>query len=169
MVSPNDDERAADEFAAVAEIRSLRDEVEARRLVGDDLARRWRRWPPTSRKAGSPVECDQGSAPVMGPNQESFVTFSNLARLEPRLADLEAEVRAVMPKDEFFCAAAVWFGYDDVRGGLKGRMSRLVGQYRADPGPAVLSSRESYDVDCDFLSNLLPPCWSCLCVVPASF
>jgi hypothetical protein len=67
------------------------------------------------------------------------LTFEALTRLEPRLARLAAAIRAHPPVED---PDRLWYG----PGGWKARMSRLVGHFRADDGPAVLFSSDGYQV-----------------------
>lgn len=86
-------------------------------------------------------------------NGGSTLSWRNLVAAEPKLAALEAEVRAVVPADERFCANAAWFGYDGWPG-LKPRYVQLVGWERGAPGPDYSRS----DLACvgldDFLDEL---------------
>src|SRR5262245_49402224 len=74
------------------------------------------------------------------------LTWGTLAALEPRLTALLAEAQAVrdLGTAPYFCANAVWFGYDGHRG-LKPPLRRLVGWDRPDGDPA-LGSCEAYDL-----------------------
>lgn len=90
------------------------------------------------------------------------ITWEELLRLEPRLAELEAKMRAV--EDDggpFFCSNFVWLP-------LNAELKALIGVVRADrfqPGdPEVLSTGKAYGVAYDHLSPLLPPCRDCGCI-----
>jgi hypothetical protein len=94
-----------------------------------------------------------------------FLDFDQLARLEPRLRDLEARAKSYhRDKNPNFCGNAVWYGYSGFRPGLKEVLCGLVG-YEADR-PGVLETEEAYDVAYDHLFELLPDCRGrCACSV----
>lgn len=80
-------------------------------------------------------------------------TWQRLVEIEPRLAALEGEIRAIKP-GRGFCANAVWYGYAR-RPSLKDRMSRLVGWDATNP---ALRDPKAYDVAYQHLYKLLPDC-----------
>ena len=86
------------------------------------------------------------------------LTFDELARREPDLAELLAEARALFSSnDPNFCANAAWFGYGTYRhSGLKPRLLQLVG-WRARKDDPILHSEAAYDLAyatiCDVLSD----------------
>jgi len=80
-------------------------------------------------------------------------TWTRLVEIEPRLAVIEAEIRAIRPGRNF-CANAVWYGYHK-RPSLKEKMSRLVGWDAANP---LLRDCEAYDAAYEHLYRLLPDC-----------
>ena len=88
--------------------------------------------------------------------------FAELLRREPRLHDLEGQVRAVDDDGaaDWFCSNFVWMP-------LQATLQELVGVARipqADDEPAsVLFDGRSFRVAYEHLSRLLPPCRSCGC------
>lgn len=86
------------------------------------------------------------------------VKFSELATIEPRLAELLKEARAVKdPGGRSFCANHVWYK----RGGFKDRLIKLVGWYANDPR---LKTSEAYDVAYRKIYDVLPACRNCNCL-----
>jgi hypothetical protein len=86
------------------------------------------------------------------------LTWAGLVRLEPRLAELLAEAKAVRDDGSvpYFCGNACWYGYDGHRG-FKPRLVRLVGFGR--PGfHDVLSGSTAYDLVYFTIYNVLPSC-----------
>lgn len=94
------------------------------------------------------------------------MTWDELVRLEPRLLDLEREVRAIRDdkRKPSFCANAVWLGYG-IPGlaGLKLKMTRLVG-WEARGKAEGLHTERAYDVAYSHLYGLLPDCRNCGCI-----
>lgn len=80
-------------------------------------------------------------------------TWEELVKLEPRLAQLEAEIRLIKPSPGF-CASAMWYG-NARRPGLKAKMCVLVGWDAKNP---VLRGYEAYDTAYAHLYSLLPAC-----------
>ena len=72
-------------------------------------------------------------------------TFAAVCGMDPRIRDLEAEVRAYVAsvrRKRVRCANAAWYGYGDREGkGFRSRVVRLVGWERLPAGftPAVLA------------------------------
>ena len=93
------------------------------------------------------------------------VSFQELAKVEPRLAELEARARAVKDTDKsrFFCSNFIWLPmYTSLR--------TLIGAYRsAVPGEPervegdLRYDGEAFEVAYLHLSRLLPPCRDCGC------
>lgn len=86
------------------------------------------------------------------------LTWRELVRREPRLAELLREAKAVDDSDPHFCANLVWYG----RGGLKERLCRLVG-WEAEKDDPVLRTPEAYDLAYEKIYNALPDCRDCDC------
>ncbi len=80
-------------------------------------------------------------------------TWERLTEIEPKLLDLEAEIRAIKP-GRGFCANYVWYGYEH-RPSLKHRLCALVG-WSSDN--AKLRGHEAYDLAYSYLYGLLPAC-----------
>jgi hypothetical protein len=89
-------------------------------------------------------------------------TFDELALLEPGLATLLAEARAVSSRgNPKFRANAVWYGFGKYRhSGLKPRLVQLVG-WNARKVDPVLRSEDAYDVIYETISAALPDCRDC--------
>lgn len=106
------------------------------------------------------------------------LTWSQLAMIEPRLADLESDVGArltAMANEAQFCRV------DEFYDRVKPPLFKLVGWHREEPPPdwhregpswlqrtmdqAVLSSSAAYDTAYNHLLELLPPCrgGGCFC------
>lgn len=107
-------------------------------------------------KGASPVSAGPGGA---GP--EGF-DFEDLVRREPRLAELEARVRAVRDTGEgsFFCSNHAWLP-------LASELRQLVGVYRRgwsahEPGDPLY---DTYAFETCYLrlSRAMPPCRDCGC------
>jgi len=90
------------------------------------------------------------------------LTWRELVRREPRLAELLQEARTVDDSDPHFCANAVWYGYNGYAG-LKGRLCQLVG-WDADTDDPILRTPEAYDLAYDTIYDALPPCRHCGCL-----
>jgi hypothetical protein len=89
-------------------------------------------------------------------------TFEELRRLEPRLAELEAEARAVRDtgEREFFCSNFVWLPmYTRLRDVLGAYRQPVSGEEHAD----VLTDGWAFETAYLHLSRLLPPCRDCGC------
>lgn len=87
------------------------------------------------------------------------LTWSKIIAIEPRLADLFDEIKAIRDDKTRprFCANARWYGrnwYDS----LKERMCRLVG---FEAAKSALRSADAYDLVYDKLYNALPDCRGC--------
>jgi hypothetical protein len=80
--------------------------------------------------------------------------FRELCRIEPRLAELEGEIRAIKDTGKWFCANEHWLN-------LKSRMSLLVGWRAENP---ELRTSKAYDIAYDELYQLLPDCRKCRCI-----
>lgn len=89
---------------------------------------------------------------------EEPVTWGRLVARIPELAHLRREAQKTSDADPHFCANYVWYR----PGGLKERLSQLVGWGVASPDPMVRSS-EAYDLAYDILYNALPDCRDCGC------
>ncbi|MEW6071068.1 MAG: hypothetical protein AB1726_00550 [Planctomycetota bacterium] len=94
---------------------------------------------------------------------DEAIDFRALVALEPALAELEADVRAVRDDGTapFFCSNYEWLPLD-------GRLKTLVGtdrrRFRPRAGePPVLHDGRAYEVAYLALSRLLPPCRACGC------
>jgi hypothetical protein len=89
-------------------------------------------------------------APAVRPAEA--LTWAELVRLEPRLAALLAEARAVRDDGrDCFCADEHWGG----QYGLKAKLLELVGWHARNP---ALASSRAYDVAYHTVPNALPPC-----------
>lgn len=90
------------------------------------------------------------------------MTFADLVKREPRLAELEAEIKLHARRNRRtrnYCANHHWYGYDDVappgKRGFRGKVYMLAGWGAALP---ELRSVEAYDMAYDYLYALLPDC-----------
>jgi hypothetical protein len=86
-----------------------------------------------------------------------MVTFKTLCKLEPRLQDLETQIREAGEKAGTSDVLTLWFGYPTLKtrtNGFKAKMANLVGWYR-DPVDGVLSSSDAYSVAYASLFSLL--------------
>jgi hypothetical protein len=86
--------------------------------------------------------------------------FDRLCLLEPKLAELMVEAKAVRrPRGKPFCGNAVWYGYGSWHGrGFKGRMLPLVGDERGIiPQPKPQPSARFGSMLVYRLSDLPPP------------
>jgi hypothetical protein len=89
-------------------------------------------------------------------------TWRMLVKIEPELARLYDDVRAVRdPGGIWFCANNRWYG-DASGGGFKSRLVRLVG-FDAQSRDPRMRTMEAYDVAYDKIYAALPPCRDCLC------
>lgn len=95
-----------------------------------------------------------------------MITWAKLVKLEPRLAGVLAEARAV--KDDkskpVFCANAAWYGYGANRNGLREKVIRLVGWEAERKGIPELRTQAAYDVAYHHVYDALPPCRDCICM-----
>jgi len=91
------------------------------------------------------------------------MTFADLVKIEPALADLEKRIRALSLAQEGkrgrFCANEVWYGWGTA--GFKAGMTALVGFAAAKP---ALQTMEAYDTAYRHLQTLLPNCRRCACL-----
>lgn len=83
------------------------------------------------------------------------VTWEDLIALEPRLEQLERDIRyhASQHRVDRYCANRHWYGYLGL--GFKDRLCVLVGW---EARGMTLRSSEAYDVAYDHLYALLPDC-----------
>jgi hypothetical protein len=90
------------------------------------------------------------------------LTWRDMAKTEPRLQKLYADIRMV--KDDktraTFCANSVWYGYAG-HTSFKERMSCLVGFQAANP---ALRTMDVYDAAYQKLYDTLPNCRNCGCL-----
>ncbi len=82
------------------------------------------------------------------------MTFSEMAKIEPRLQALYNEVQQVKAKKKAFCANRVWYKY------FKPQLILLAGWNAKNP---QLRTTEAYDVAYQAIYELLPDCQNCLC------
>jgi hypothetical protein len=110
----------------------------------------------------------------MAPPLGRKVDWAELIELEPRLLELENEVRSIrdlsrmtldMNPEATVCANFHWYGNANVPMDetLKGRVSALVGWGRENLH-VILSTPEAYDCATDRLYGLLPDCRNCGCM-----
>lgn len=87
--------------------------------------------------------------------------WSQLVKWEPRLKELQRDIKAVKddPTRPAFCANLVWYK----AGGFKVRLCHLVG-WDAEGSEPLLHTPEAYDLAYDRLYELLPPCRNCNCL-----
>lgn len=95
------------------------------------------------------------------------MTWDEMIRIEPQLAELLNDARAVRSTGDDFCANDVWYGYGPVveagLAGLKARLCSLVGFGR--DGDGYLGTPEAYDLAYQTIYNALPNCGSrCGCM-----
>jgi hypothetical protein len=79
--------------------------------------------------------------------------FSDLAALEPGLAELLMDAQSFKRK-KGFCANKVWLE----RGGLLGRLDRLVGPASDNKRHPVLGTTEAHDLASRTVRQALPSC-----------
>ena len=116
----------------------------------------------------------------------AFMSFDDLVQLEPRLAELEARIKAhakANHRKDRYCANAHWLHIPDFRRGrkrsivepsdsklsvwenpdwgFKRQLSALVG---FDAQKKALRSSEAYDIAYEHLYELLPSCRHCSCI-----
>jgi hypothetical protein len=80
---------------------------------------------------------------------QQVVTFKQLAKIEPRLKDLDAQAAQTDGSASDFCANRVWYG------SLKPAFLKLVGWEASHP---LLKSEVAYDVAYEHIYNRLPDC-----------
>jgi hypothetical protein len=83
--------------------------------------------------------------------------FQELCLLEPGLAQLEREIRALPDAGKYFCANEHWYP----PGTFRSRLLRLAGWNAVRP---ELRTSEAYDLAYDYLYALLPDCPECACL-----
>lgn len=83
------------------------------------------------------------------------MTWNEMVAVEPRLAGMLMEAKAVDGTDEHFCANRVWSDR------FKPELVCLVGWTAKDPR---LSSSSCYDLAYQKIYNVLPYCKTCLCL-----
>lgn len=88
------------------------------------------------------------------------MTWKDIVRLEPRLADLLKEAQTVDGSGEHFCANRIWYGTPPDHG-MKGRLQYLVGLMAANP---KLRTSEAYDLAYQTIYRALPDCRRCMCL-----
>jgi hypothetical protein len=106
------------------------------------------------------------AVPARRPRRAAMSTWDELVEREPCLADLLEEIEAMPHDDPHFCGVQAWFGPKQRGGGLKDRMTRLVG-WHAERDDSVLRSDVAYRVAYRPLYDALPPCEDCPCGVVA--
>lgn len=80
-------------------------------------------------------------------------TWDQLLEAEPRLLELLATARSYHPPSSQFCGNEVWYG----AGGLKARLTKLVGDYAESDNP-ILHGSNPYEVAYQKLYDEVPPC-----------
>jgi hypothetical protein len=90
------------------------------------------------------------------------MTFEDLCLIEPRLKDLELEIKYVKDDEQkpYFCANSLWYRTGRLDPSFRKRMSALVG-WQAEN--SRLRNSEAYAVAYDHLYFLLPNCRNCSC------
>ena len=95
-------------------------------------------------------------------------TWGQLVALEPRLAELAAEIRARGHHGKppaTFCANCEWYGYRGRGVGYKAQLCALVGWTARTEDPTLRSSR-AYEIAYAHCYDLLPDCGpGCVCTV----
>lgn len=92
--------------------------------------------------------------------------FKKLCRLEPRLAELLKQAKAIRDDgtSESFCANARWYGRHG-HPGLKPVLVELVGHGAKERGAdPQLCTSHAYDLCSHLIYNALPPCRDCWCL-----
>ncbi len=103
---------------------------------------------------------DSETPPKTYPEPARKPTWSQLVRLEPRLAELRRAIQQIKdPGGCSFCANHVWYR----EGSLKDRLCRMVG-WDAERDDALLHTQAAYDVGYRTLYELLPDCRDCMCL-----
>ena len=84
--------------------------------------------------------------------------FEALTELEPRLLQLDSEVRshADPGTGTFYCSNFVWLP-------LNAKLRALIGVARQEPGEEALLDSRNYERAYEHLSRQLPPCRNCGC------
>ena len=90
-----------------------------------------------------------------------FITekrWTEIKDIEPRLGELEAELKAIRDneEDESFCANRIWYA----PGGPKSRLINLVG---IQAQKVELEGTYLYEEVYDYLYHMLPDCRECGC------
>lgn len=83
--------------------------------------------------------------------------FMKYAELEPRLLDLEQQIRRITSDtqhDATFCAADWWYGYHGKRG-IRPQLNKLVG-YEVHNGAAELMTQAAHHACYRYLYESLP-------------
>ncbi len=103
---------------------------------------------------------------------EEYLSFKEMAELEPGLLDLEEWVKGVKGNDPDFCTNRVWYQK------IRPRLYALVGNYHGII-PEVNYGREAkveriktvacYHTAQYYLLGLLPPCRNCSCLGPKEY
>jgi hypothetical protein len=131
----------------------LHREFAAHRMSGE-----WFRWVPEVESAVRRYLAAH-SLPVA---PDSPAGLNKLIAQEPRLLKLyERALSFHRATDPRFCANEVWYGYSDVRTGLKERLCMLVGW---EARKLTLRTEEAYDVAYDAIYEALPDCRACGCL-----
>ena len=90
--------------------------------------------------------------------------FTQLCKLEPRLASLREQAKAVDGSGEHFCANMVWYRK------LKPQLLELVGwEAEGKAKTPELGSNDAYDAAYDLIYDELPDCKDCSCVRMGDF
>ncbi len=89
-------------------------------------------------------------------DQTEHITFEEICRHEPRVAELAKDAQAVRDnlKSDTFCANSIWYN------GMRARLIALVGHNAHNP---ILRNSEAYDIAYDTIYGLLPDCRNCCC------
>jgi hypothetical protein len=85
------------------------------------------------------------------------IPFAELCQAEPRLAELERDIRSVKDTGKEFCANEHWY----VSPGFRARLYHLAGWHAEKP---ELRTSQAYDIAYDHLYALLPNCRKCRCI-----
>jgi len=91
---------------------------------------------------------------------KSKFTWSELVRREPRLKELERQIRVPIgdKNQEYFCANEVWYA----EGGFKDQLQQLVG-WEARVKDGIVNTSMAYAVAYNRLYKMLPNCRNCNC------
>lgn len=87
------------------------------------------------------------------------LTFQDYCRLDPRIAELAREIRAIdrAAGKRPFCANAAWFAYRTPATGYRALVKSLVG-WTSDATRPELRTPEAHDVVYQTLYAMLPDC-----------